>query len=346
MSSLSSKQKQLLFDFCLGITSEQETAEASVLISSNKEATELHSKLTAALSPLDSLEPEPCPEDLAQRTILRLNNAARASQLQLEHLLAHEQAKDFSRRGRLWRDLSSRLATAAAFMIVGTIVLTAWNVTTNYARQKSWQVRCQAQLAQIFQGISNYSSDYNGQLPAVARAAGAPWWKVGDQGQANHSNTRHSWLLVKGGYVEPGCFVCPGKSHTKMKELSSSKIQSLNDFPERKYITYSLRIMCNRSPGYAKGPRALMADLNPLFEKLPKNYSGELRLRLNKKLHRRNSINHSRRGQNVLFCNGSVKFVKTRRVGISEDDIFTLRDREVYRGVETPTCEADTFLAP
>ncbi len=93
------------------------------------------------------------------------------------------------------------------------------------------------------------------------------------------------------------------------------------------------------------GRKVLMSDLNPLFEKLPA-FSDPLELRLSKELLTANSINHNRRGQNVLFCDGSVKFVKTRRIGIAEDDIFTLQDTDVYKGCEVPSREADTFLAP
>ncbi len=84
MSPLKDRQKQLLFDYCIGLTSEEQTAEAQALISGNDEAAEIHSKLKAALAPLDTIQPEPCPDDLAERTILRLNNLARSSQLRLQ----------------------------------------------------------------------------------------------------------------------------------------------------------------------------------------------------------------------------------------------------------------------
>ena len=93
MSPLNNQQKQLLFDYCIGLTSEQQTADAEDLIASNDEAAKIHSKLKAALAPLETVQPEPCPDDLAERTILRLNNIARTSQLRLQQLLAGEQAR-------------------------------------------------------------------------------------------------------------------------------------------------------------------------------------------------------------------------------------------------------------
>ena len=55
---------------------------------------------------------------------------------------------------------------------------------------------------------------------------------------------------------------------------------------------------------------------------------------------------HPRRGQNVLFGDGSVSFRKKRCVGVADDDIFTLRNTLFYQGHEVPSCRTDTFLAP
>ncbi|MHC4545469.1 MAG: hypothetical protein ACYTDW_13880 [Planctomycetota bacterium] len=73
MSSLSTQQKQLLFDYSLGLTSDEEIVQAEQLIACNKQAVEIHSKLKAVLLPLDSIvQPEPCRDELAERTVQRL----------------------------------------------------------------------------------------------------------------------------------------------------------------------------------------------------------------------------------------------------------------------------------
>jgi hypothetical protein len=343
MTPLSSHQKQLLFDYCIGLTSENETAEAGQLISSGEEAAEIYSKLKTAFAPLDCIESEYCPDDLAESTILRLNNQARASQLRLSQLLAGEQSRQTVAGKVFWLNLGRRLATAAVFVIVGSTLIAA----TNFARQKYWQYQCQTQLARIFEGVNQYSSDHDGKLPAVATAAGSPWWKIGYPGQENYSNTRHLWLLVKGDYVKPADFVCPGTKHSRVITFNPEDAQNYNDFPDRKYITFSLRIKCNKpTDENLLGRKVLIADLNPLFEKLPNSYSEPFKLQLNKDLLSLNSINHNRHGQNALFCDGSVRFLKTRRIDVSKDDIFTLRDTNIYQGTEVPTCEADAFLAP
>jgi len=343
MTPLDDQKKQLLFDYCLGLTSEEQNTGVEALISASKEAAEITSKLKAALAPLESLAPEPCPDELAESTIWRLNNVARSSQLQLQQLLAAEQSRQTAAKSPFLLDLGRRLATAAVFMIAGTILITS----LNFARQKYWRHQCQMQLSRISQGINNYSNDHDGKMPAVAAASGSPWWKVGYQGNENHSNTRPVWLLVKGDYVNPADFICPATGHRKILQLDNLQLKNYNDFPDRKCITYSFRIQPHKSQKqYSPSQKVLTADLNPLFENLPNNYSGPFKLQLNKDLLTINSANHNRRGQNVLFGDGRVKFIRTRSTGISADDIFTLQNTEEYQGIEVPSSETDAFLAP
>jgi len=343
MSELNNQQKQLLFDYCLGLTTEESTAEAKQLIASSKQAAEIHSKLQNVFSPLKSIESESCPDELAEGTIWRLKNVARSSQLQLEQLLAKEQAKSVTDKSRFWRNLGEIVATAAVIVFVAGVLIAPLNLV----RQKSQQQACLAQLQQIGDGLNAYRDDHEGQLPAVATAAGAPWWKVGDQGKENHSNTRHIWLLTKGGYVQPANFICPSSSMGKVAKLDSAQLQNYNDFPSRNYVTYSFRVRCAKPGQEGTGEKkVLIADMSPLFEKLPNDYSKPLNCQPDKDLLSLNSSNHGRRGQNVMFCDGSAEFVKTRQISTSEDDIFTLQDTDKYDGNEVPSCEADAFLAP
>ena len=93
----------------------------------------------------------------------------------------------------------------------------------------------------------------------------------------------------------------------------------------------------------------LFADLNPIAERLPSDYSAPFKLRMSRDLLAANSRNHNRRGQNVLFYDGSVEFARRRRTSVSEDDIYALSnmaDGVEVRGCEVPSCETDAFLAP
>jgi prepilin-type processing-associated H-X9-DG protein len=338
MKPLNSEQKQLLFDYCIGLTSPEQNSQAEALISSNEEADKIHSKLKATFAPLNSIEPESCPDALAERTVWRLKSLANSSQDRLQQLLASEQTRETAAKKSQWLGLGRKLATAAVFMIAGSILITSFRAVSSYARHHSQLQQCQMQQSSIFQGLKNYISDHDCP-PTVATAEGAPWYKLGDQSSENHSNTRRPYLLVKGGYVESRCFICP--------TCSKDEIRTYKDFPDRRYITYSFQISC-RGVGDSKllFRKVLMADLSPLFEKLPKDFDKPLKLRLNLELLTRNSINHKRRGQNVLFGDGHTEFLKTRFINLSKDDIFTLQDTDVYQGCEVPSCETDFFLAP
>jgi prepilin-type processing-associated H-X9-DG protein len=340
MRPLNNEQKQILFDYAVGLTSEQESAEAKALITSNEEAAKIYSRLKVALTPLESIECEPCPDELVEGTIWKVNSLASPGYLGLEHLLADAQKQTVTAKVSFWRNLGELAAMAAAILLIAGVLL-PW---LGYARQKSWQQRCQMQLGSIFQGLNNYVSEHDGKAPMVATAAGTPWWKVGYQGKENYSNTRNIWLLVKGKYVEPADFVCPGKR--QCQAFDCSNMQNYNDFPDRRYITYSVRIRCPDAP-CTLGTEPIMADSNPIFDGLEAGNSDEFKLQLTERLFTINSGNHNRRGQNVLFGDGSVEFIKDRRIG--NDDIFTLQHMQLgseVNGCELPSCQSDAFLAP
>jgi hypothetical protein len=346
MRQLTNEQKQLIFDYTLGLASAQEADEAKALISSSAEATELHSKLKSALEPLNSVNLDTCPDELSERTMLRVRQLADPGHSRLKQLLAVEQAHGATIKLGVWRNLSEVIAVAAVIMLIAAVSIPSLGLV----REKHRRRLCQMQLGNIFQGLSNYITDHDGELPAVAREEGSPWWKVGYQGNENHSNTRPVWLLVKDGYVKPADFVCPGRPEKKKLRFADLQVQKYNDFPGRTYVSFSFRIRCRQASGAAlRGRKVLMADLNPLSERLPSDYSQSFRLRLSEDLLKSNSINHNRKGQNVMFYDGSIEFVKTRHVDYSGDDFFALREMRSgseVNGCETPSCETDVFLAP
>ncbi len=338
MISLNNQQKELLFDYCLGITSEAESAQAQELIFSNEQAAKFVNSIKASLSPLESITPEECPAELAEGTIWRIKQTLRTSQVGLNELLKAEQ----KRKPGFWYDIFGRLATAAVFVIVGSALITGGKIATNYARQMSWQTKCGSQMAGLFNGLSNYRNDNNGQMPTLASAAGSPWWKVGDQGSEDVSNTRRMWVLARNGYVKHDAFMCPA---TKPSCDFTCNPKEYNDFPKRVYVSYSFRIGCPKAGLEKMGRQVIIADMSPIFMNISAAEK-ELNVNLSDALMKKNSPNHGGRGQNVLFCDGSVVFVKGHTVDVSMDDIYTIQGKQTYQGVEVPTSEADVFLAP
>lgn len=348
MTRLTDQQKQLLFDYSLGLASDREAAQVEKLLSWNQEAVELYRTFQVALAPLDSLEVESCPDDLAERLFLRLTEAARKGPdvRRLEELLAAERSRPRTLKIPLWRNWSEVVTAAAAVFLFVSILFPS----IGFMRQRYAQTHCGAHLAGVYEGYRNYMADHDGLPPAVAMTPGAPWWKVGYQGQENYSNTRRPWLLVKNGYVAPDQFLCPGRRELYGVNYDGFKVQNLSDFPSRIYIQYSIRIGCPTSEDRdfrQKG--VLMADRNPLAEGLPADLSERLSLQLGERLMTANSRNHRDRGQNALLNDGSVEFIKARHTSVSDDDIYVLQDMSCdteVSGCELPSCNTDIFLVP
>lgn len=328
---LRKEYKQLLFDHSLNLTTESEAAQAEALIANNQEAEQIHSKLKFILAALDSIRDYLCPNDLAERTVWLLRQLAIARQKAREPVPA---------RIISWRNFAQVGAIAASiFLVVGVLV-----PSLSFARHEYRKHICQNQLASIASYISAYCSDYDDMLPAVTTDMDWSWCNSRGQGGKNRSNNSNLYLLLKMGYcTRPQDFVCCKRYEKQLIPLKISQISKYNNFPKGD-ITYSYRIFCHQPVKLSKlAGQPLMADRNPLFERVQE---GAFTVQLNDELCRRNSINHNRRGQNVLFSDGHASFLKTRDTGIPRDDIFTVQNLVEYGGDERPTCQKDYFLAP
>jgi anti-sigma-K factor RskA len=129
MVPLNNQQKELLFDYCLGITAEEQTAQAQKLVLSDEQAAKFVNSIKASLSPLETIKSSECPAELAEGTVWHIKQALRTSDVRLNELLKAEQ----KHKTGLWRDFLARLATAAVFVIVGSAIIMA----INYDRRKS-----------------------------------------------------------------------------------------------------------------------------------------------------------------------------------------------------------------
>ncbi len=345
MTPLNREQLDIIFDYCFGVANTEQTEEVQKLISENPEALDFYNKVQNSLSPLGEWEVEPCPDDLVERTIQRVASAQQASHVKLTELLQVEQDKQQLQKVSMWGEIWSRLATAAVFIIVGSIVIMMMNYGIGEVRYRSRKAQCQTQLGNIGMGLSNYISDHQGKLPTVAASAGSPWWKIGAPGKQNVSNTRNIWLLVKNDYVKLEDFMCPGSTIRRNKKYDRAPNKDRYDFPSRNAIRYSLQLMCDKPQTVPSSPkRILISDINPLFEILPP-FNKPLKIIIDKALLERNSSNHSRRGQNVLFCDGTVEFMETRTTAAG-DDIYTLIEMPQINGNDVPKHKNDIFLAP
>ena len=353
MNTLSREEKDIILDFYFRCGSTERINAARDMVASDHRAAELYASLEDSLKSLDSIKYEPCPDNLVELTVARLRLAASSEQAHLESLLAEEQRRTevvkssavITKRS-FWHNIAEVAAVAAVFLVVVGVYFPA----TSSMRQIAWRNKCNTNMASVAAGIGGYASDHNGSLPAVDMNPGSPWWKVGNQGQENQSNTRHIWLLVKDGYVDLDNFICPGRGDAQEFDLSKTTA-SLNDFPHRDAMSYSFKFMSNNTARTnVSSKTVLLSDLNPIFENKftdsavwgqSDNFT---KILISKQLLEMMSSNHGGKGQNVLLGDGSSDFQKSRVM--FGDDIFTVKGKSVYSGCEVPIDNKDIFLAP
>ena len=351
MDTLTKEQQSILLDYYFECADQQETDIAKELLETHKGAIEFFNRLHQSLSPLDNLDHEihaKCPDNLLAKTLDRLDlNNTETADIGIEKLLLAESEKIVTKRPSFWRNFAESAAIAAGVFIVASILVPV----TRQMRTQANKAACQSNLAQISQGITQYADEHNGSLPAVTTKAGNPWWKVGETGQENQSNTRHLWLLVKQDYLRPQVFLCPGSGNKNLPSLEKARILMLPDFPDRRYITYSFKLISDPNKAYMpKNSSPLMSDTNPIFETCLKNPECLSKpefgpVKLDQQLSQMNSSSHRGIGQDIMMSDGTVKFTSNRLID-TNDDIFTVKDLDTYRGVETTNSETDVFLVP
>ncbi len=359
MGYLSPEDQQLIFDFYFRCGNEDDIAHGRDLIAANPEASRLYAGLEDTLTELDSIKYEPCPANLADLTVARLKMAAAPKapgNSKLEALLKEEQeneeyapagAPELTGAGRFWRPAFEILATAAAILLVAGILFPSLGAMREHSRQ----VACGDNLQQGGRALAAFSNDHNGQIATVRVPAGAPWWKTGCQEPDVQSNTRYIFQLVKGGYVDGRAFLCNGHQDARPKQYSETELAELHDFPSRRQVSYSFMLLSDENNKLQQRPRRIIAaDLNPLFQRVSyqptvyRKLNEFERIELSQQLREMMSPNHRNKGQNALFSDGSVTFIKTRIY--NQNDIFTIQDVDVYTGREAPVDPDDIFLVP
>jgi prepilin-type N-terminal cleavage/methylation domain-containing protein len=179
-------------------------------------------------------------------------------------------------------------------------------------------------------------------------------------GQASATVTSSLYLLVKYADVNPSQFICNAQGAVKFKlsdyeehetytQIGADAAKDVTecwDFgpspPEHVSFSYNYPY-ADTSPDGSSGPSTpLTADISPWMrpktrdiytgtEFVPKETSGDLAPQIvnySKKVNKSkfplgNSPAHSLEGQNVLFNDMHVKFLKTPNVGVEQDNIYT-----------------------
>ena len=365
MNRLNQEQQELILDFYFRCGEDEDIERGRDLIASNAEAARLYSGLEETLTDLDEIKYEPCPDNLVDLTVARLKIAATArSAAGAERMseLLNETAQSvpalnskkndpltgFSKPNILLHNIFRIAMTAVAvFLIVGTLFPTLGHMRA----QSEYRTACMNNMRQIGQGFASFMNDNGDRLAKASVTAGSPWWKIGDQSEQSKSNTRCVWQLVKGDYVPAEAFTCAGHKKAVPLTYDAKAMSAVNDFPSRQNISYSFMLLCEKTHNnITKSRRIILSDRNPVFSSIPcypSLYQTQDEFEsviVNEMLKQQNSPNHNYKGQNALYCDGSVEYLTTRT--INGDDIFTLNNVTTYKGNELPTAADDVFLVP
>ncbi|HPD46515.1 MAG TPA: hypothetical protein P5279_08055 [Anaerohalosphaeraceae bacterium] len=355
MGSLSKEDKDIILDFYFRCGDEETINRGRDLVASNPEAAILYARLEETLTQLDSIKYEPCPDNLVELTVARLKLAASSGQTQLAALLELERQKgeglgEFETEPTETEDEDAAVLTSSKWAfsenffklssLAAVILITAgiaWPTLRN-VRQAAWRITCSRHLNTLGAGLVRYAADNEDAIPYAAGTGGSQWARIGEQG----SITSSPFLLLKGNYADAEDFICPGHSGATAMKCGTEELARLQDFASRANFSYSFRVLCENSDrrlSVVRGP--ILVDMSPVFQPLcTKSSAGPIEL--NEDLLNCCSNNHGCRGQNVLFTDGSVKFMKVRLLG--DDDIFTIRDVKIYFGNESPRDPQDIFL--
>ena len=229
---------------------------------------------------------------------------------------------------------------------------------------------CGTNLKGMANALNVYAFDYRDEYPVAGGGGVNSWAVTTDQ----WDNPDHEWdgddkvtvaaslfMLVRQADVGVKSFVCPNSDQQPFVNDRDCDVVELWDFGPNptEHQSYSYHFPYGKFPpdGTANPENAIMADRSPWFdEKLTKSSIKketaetfidkvsliDILTGTDKwKYQIGNSEPHDREGQNVLFNDGHVEFVKRPDVGIEGDNIYTIggvTKEEKRRGI-APTSD-------
>lgn len=323
-----------LLGYHLGLTDEATKARVE-LEHSAQELAASRETVRRILAPLAADQVVETPPDLVDRIMAR----AEAAQATIPFgrpapVLASEAGRGRAAGGPLmtFREL---VGLAAAIILLAGVFVPGFRT----ARWASQQANCADHLRSIGNGYAEYAESYGNQLPFAGPVpVGASWLRTADPNVPVADNSRNVWRLVKERHVLPGVFVCPGRPGDKPVEAVN--VEALEAFPNSRNNSYPTNFVAGpRTKDSLQENTPLAGDMNPLCEQ-PKPLIRASELPPNSRSH------EPLRGQNVLYGNLTVRFVRTPNVGVDNDDIYRLIGVQEYTGRERPSLSSDVFLIP
>jgi len=270
------------------------------------------------------------PDDLVRRTLGRIRRYEEVDP-DVMRLRAHRRGFDTPVR------MKEILAVAAMLVIGASVILPVLAKT----RHEALRVACRARISAVGKAFVQYAADNLGTMPRGRVEPGSNWYHVGwtrYDWQSVKANSANLYVLARGRYVEPSTLACPANP-----DASQTMTADARDWPTAAAVSYSYQNQFGERTGRLKNtPRmAILADKNPRFEirrGMVLTYDKSLRMSASSDM-------HNRRGQNVLFADGSVIWYISPRMP-NGDHIWLADGVDDYEGNEVPSRQNDAFLVP
>jgi len=330
MNEQRTHDEEVLIDYLLDRCSEAVRKAVEARLASDAGFRALRGDLANTFAALKLVDAPEVPDDLADRTLARIESARQATAMRAREELAVAGRPTFS---------LMELGAIAAAAIVMAIIFIPW---ARKARSRALQNQCAANVGQIGTGMKNYALENSDSLP-LSHDSSVAW--LPEKGRESVSNSAGLFRLVRDHYAPVGVFQCPADPDAAGKTFSDDF--KMTDFPARKFISYSYqhslgpRPLSRTSSALLEvvGEMAVLSDSTPVFEggKFKAEFVGITRV---------SSRNHGNAGYTVLYLDWTVKPKKQATVGVNGDNIFLVQGQDHYDGTETPANETDSFLLP
>ena len=309
--------------YVLGLLEPAKHAEFEARLARDPQFAARIDSLRRSLSPLDSWQaPEP-PPSLVNDILDRVQTTTPLEYVAASSAIPPETVAGPPRRAII----SMREALALAACIA--LLLSAFVPGAANMRSRQLQAMCGNNLAGFHRGLSQYAAEYDGALPSTPGLTGNNW--------LHQPNRRHFTPAIRLRFVAPTQVFCPS---TPVEDFDEEAVRRdpatwLSRMNIRFYSTQNMNGPVPRFAAALSVP--LAADTNPVFE------NGRFDPDATRPV---NSRAHDGWGQNVLFRNGAVEFLRTPVYGHQADNIWQAEDVERYFGTETQRSATDAFLIP
>jgi prepilin-type processing-associated H-X9-DG protein len=226
--------------------------------------------------------------------------------------------------------------------IVAAIVIPIISTTDD----RSSRAMCMSRLRAIGQSILLYSNDNRGAWPRTRTSPGpvrVPTWGTGaaatqpftdPNGPADNDVSAAIFLLLRTQDATADVFTCPATNAEADKYGGLTPVQRSNFTDVKRNLSYSYNNPYWNNSTIEKGMGISL--------RLPPPTEFAIAADINPGVDGGNSMNHNRRGQNVLYGDGHAAWTKDPRVGVN-GDFYTSQDGKV---VASPVENADSILLP